>query len=74
MKFNFNEVYQIESGASQKKIYRYKNSYKFNWNKSRDLLERSVAIPIFVNDSKKQLNFIAKLTNNFFNLLSKSNL
>ena len=25
MKFNFNEVYQIESGISQKKIYRFKN-------------------------------------------------
>ena len=57
-----------------KNVSKYKNNYKFNWNKSRDLLERSVAIPIFVNDSKKQLNFIAKLTNSFFNLLSKSNL
>ena len=28
MKFNFNEVYQIESGASQKKIYRFKNIKK----------------------------------------------
>ena len=28
MKFNFNEVYQIESGASQKKIYRFKNKDK----------------------------------------------
>ena len=28
MKFNFNEVYQIESGASQKKIYRFKNEDK----------------------------------------------
>ena len=27
MKFNLNEVYQIESGASHKKIYRFK---KFN--------------------------------------------
>jgi len=25
MKFNLNEVYKIESGASQKKIYRFKN-------------------------------------------------
>ena len=54
-----------------KNVSKYKNNYKFHWNKSRDLLERSVAIPIFVNDSKKELNFIAKLTNNFFlNLLS----
>ena len=28
MKFNFNEVYQIESGVSQKKIYRFKNKDK----------------------------------------------
>ena len=28
MKFNFNEVYQIESGISQKKIYRFKNPDK----------------------------------------------
>ena len=28
MKFNFNEVYQIESGVSQKKIYRFKNPDK----------------------------------------------
>ena len=28
MKFNFNELYQIESGASQKKIYRFKNKDK----------------------------------------------
>ena len=28
MKFNFNEVYQIESGASKKKIYRFKNTDK----------------------------------------------
>ena len=28
MKFNFNEVYQIESGASHKKIYRFKNRDK----------------------------------------------
>ena len=28
MKFNSNEVYQIESGLSQKKIYRFKNPNK----------------------------------------------
>ncbi|MBD1147236.1 hypothetical protein IDH28_00210 [Pelagibacterales bacterium SAG-MED31] len=28
MKFNLNEVYQIESGVSQKKIYRFRNIYK----------------------------------------------
>ena len=28
MKLNFNEVYQIESGVSQKKIYRFKNQDK----------------------------------------------
>ena len=28
MKFNFKEVYQIESGVSQKKIYRFKNPDK----------------------------------------------
>ena len=40
MKFNFDDVYEIESGASHKKIYRFKNnnegkiivdfSYKYN--------------------------------------------
>ena len=40
MKLNFNDLYQIKSGASQKKIYRFKNrkegkivvdfSYNFN--------------------------------------------
>ena len=25
MKFNFDDVYEIESGASHKKIYRFKN-------------------------------------------------
>jgi len=28
MRFNFNEMYQIESGASSKKIYRFKNTEK----------------------------------------------
>ena len=28
MKFNLNELYQIESGASYKKIYRYKHLNK----------------------------------------------
>ena len=56
-----------------KNVSKYKNNFKFNWNKSRDLLERSVAIPIYVNNSKEELNFIAKLTNSFFlNLLSNS--
>ena len=49
-----------------KNVSKYKKNYRTIWNKSRDLLERSVAIPIYVNDTKKELNFIAKLTNSFF--------
>ena len=49
-----------------KNVSKYKNSYKFCWNKSRNLLERSVAIPIYVKNTKKELNHIAKLTNSFF--------
>lgn len=40
MKFNFNEVYQIESGASQKKIYRFKNKDK--WPHAE---QRKAAVP-----------------------------
>ena len=49
MKFNFNEVYQIESGVSQKKIYRFKNSDKegvfvdFSYN-------NNVFIPVWEGD------------------------
>ena len=40
MKFNFDDVYEIESGASHKKIYRFKNNnegkiivdFSYNYN------------------------------------------
>lgn len=55
-----------------KNVLKYKNNYKFCWNKSRDLLERSVAIPIYVNYSKKELNKIANVTNMFFSKISQN--
>jgi 8-amino-3,8-dideoxy-alpha-D-manno-octulosonate transaminase len=50
-----------------KYVNKYKKNYKTRWNKSRDLLERSIALPIFVKTNKKELNFLAQLINNFFN-------
>ena len=55
-----------------KDVTKYQYNYKFCWSKSRDLLEKSVAIPIYVNSSKKELNFIAKLTNSFFSNISEN--
>jgi 8-amino-3,8-dideoxy-alpha-D-manno-octulosonate transaminase len=49
-----------------KHVIKYKKNYKYYWNRSRNILERSVAIPILVNNTKKELNNIADLTNNFF--------
>lgn len=49
-----------------KHVIKYKKNYKYYWNRSRNILERSVAIPILVNNTKKELNYIAHLTNNFF--------
>ena len=71
MKFNFNEVYQIESGASQKKIYRFKNTdrkgvvvdFSYNYKDYHSFLEVNkflstinISVPkIFDIDDSKNL-------------------
>ena len=71
MKLNFNEVYQIESGVSQKKIYRFKNQDKrmvfvdfdYNYKDYYSFLEVSkflsninISVPkIFDSDDNKNL-------------------
>ena len=34
---------------------RYKKNWKIKWKKTENLLERAIAIPIMVNDSKKTI-------------------
>ena len=71
MKFNFNEVYQIESGVSQKKIYRFKNKdkegvvvdFSYNYKDYHSFLEGNkflsainISVPkIFEIDDSKNL-------------------
>ena len=71
MKLNFNEVYQIESGVSQKKIYRFKNQdkrmvfvdFSYNYKDYYSFLEVSkflsninISVPkIFDTDDNKNL-------------------
>ena len=52
-----------------KNVKKYKKNYKSTWDMSRNLLERSIALPIFVKSKKKHLDFIAKLINSFFSKL-----
>lgn len=49
-----------------KKGSRYKNNFKTKWKKSRNLLERSVALPIFVKSKKKNLDLLSNVINKFF--------
>ena len=74
MKFNLNELYQIESGASQKKIYRFKNlntagvfvDFSYNYRDYHSFLEVNkflsninISVPkIFDIDDRKNLIFM----------------
>lgn len=49
-----------------KSFKKYKNSYKTKWKKTKNLLEKSISIPIFVKSKKKDLNILADRINNFF--------
>lgn len=49
-----------------KNVKKYRKNYKSTWNVSRDLLERSIALPIFVKSKKKHLDFVVKKINKFF--------
>ena len=49
-----------------KKGSRYKNNFKTKWKKSRNLLERSVALPILVKSKKKNLDLLSNVINKFF--------
>ena len=80
MKFNFNEVYQIESGASQKKIYRFKNKdkegvvvdFSYNYKDFDSFLEVNkflstinISVPkIFDIDDSKNLILMEDFGNN----------
>ena len=48
---------------------KYRKNYKRCWKRSRNLLERCVALPILVKSNKKELDFVIKTINNFFNTL-----
>tara|TARA_Y100001970_G_scaffold188230_1_gene228944 strand:- start:1428 stop:2348 length:921 start_codon:yes stop_codon:yes gene_type:complete len=88
MKFNLNEVYQIESGASQKKIYRFKNPDKeqvlvdFSY-KNKDyhaflkinkfLSNINISIPrIFQTDDSKKLILMEDFGNNRYDNIINS--
>lgn len=47
-------------------VGRYKRNFKTKWNKSRNLLERCVAIPILVRTKKKNLDLLSDIINKFF--------
>ncbi len=47
-------------------IKTYKKNFKTKWNKTRNYLERAIALPIYVNDSKKKIESISTKINNFF--------
>ena len=80
MKFNFNEVYQIESGASQKKIYRFKDKdkegvivdFSYNYKDFDSFLEVNkflstinISVPkIFDIDDNKNLILMEDFGNN----------
>ena len=88
MKFNFNEVYQIESGVSQKKIYRFKNSDKegvfvdFSYNNkdyhsfleiNKFLSNINISVPkIFDIDDSKNLILMEDFGNNRYDTIINS--
>ena len=88
MKFNFNEVYQIESGVSQKKIYRFKNSDKegvfvdFSYNNkdyhsfleiNKFLSNINISVPkIFDIDDSKNLILMEDFGNERYDIIINS--
>jgi N-acetylmuramate 1-kinase len=88
MKFNFNEVYKIESGVSQKKIYRFKNTDKegvvvdFSYNVkdfnsflevNKFLSTINISIPkIFDIDGSKHLILMEDFGNNRYDNIISS--
>lgn len=48
-----------------KHVSKYRKNYKTEWKKTKDLLEKSVAIPIFVKSKKKNLKILADKINNY---------
>ena len=48
-----------------KRVPIYKKNYKSIWKKTRILLERSISLPININEKPKRLLFIAKKINSF---------
>ena len=88
MKFNFNEVYKIESGVSQKKIYRFKNKdkegvvvdFSYNYKDFESFLEVNkflstinISIPkIFDIDKSKHLILMEDFGNNRYDNIINS--
>ena len=80
MKFNFNDIYEIESGASHKKIYRFKNhneekiivDFSYNYNDYLSFLEINnflsiinISVPkIFETDDTKSIIEYTEQSNN----------
>ena len=85
MKFDLNEVYQIESGASQKKIYRFKNhdkegvfvDFSYNYKDFYSFLEINkflstinISVPkIFDIDDSKNLILMEDFGNNRYDTI-----
>ena len=85
MKFNFDDVYEIESGASHKKIYRFKNhnegtivvDFSYNYNDYLSFLEINnflsminISVPkIFVTDDIKSIIIMEDFGNNRYDKL-----
>ena len=88
MKFNLNEVYQLESGVSQKKIYRFKNSDKegvfvdFSYNNkdyhsfleiNKFLSNINISVPkIFDIDDSKNLILMEDFGNERYDIIINS--
>ena len=85
MKFNLNDVYQIESGASYKKIYRYKNQnqgkiildFSYNHNDYLSFLEVNnflsainISVPrVFETDDSKKIIIMEDFGDNRYDKL-----
>jgi len=85
MKFNFDDVYEIESGASHKKIYRFKNhneekiivDFSYNYNDYLSFLEINnflsiinISVPkIFETDDIKSIIIMEDFGNNRYDKL-----
>ena len=88
MKFSFDDVYEIESGASHKKIYRFKNhneetivvDFSYNYNDYLSFLEINkflsminISVPkIFVTDDTKSIIIMEDFGNNRYDKLIKT--